>query len=29
MELIAEIIGAILEAICFSDFRFSDKDNKD
>ena len=29
MELIAEIIEAILEVICFSDFRFSDKKNKD
>ena len=29
MEIIVEIIGAILEALCVSDFRFSDKKNKD
>ena len=28
MEFIAEIIEAIFEAICFSDFRFSNKNNK-
>ena len=29
MEIIVEIIGATLEALCVSDFRFSDKKNKD